>query len=434
MSTLDQRQKAKERVRDARVQTVAALDVGTSKVTCIILRWDGESPNMRVIGMGDCGGVTGVRGGTVADIEALERAIRTAVDTAERAANVSVSEVVVSYSGGGLRSQLVTGAASLDGEPIGRREVRRAILQAMEGVRCAGQDLLHANPIDYALDDGCSVRDPRGMLAERLTVGLHALAAPAAATRNLVVAVERAHLAVDKIVAAPYASALATLVEDEMQLGSLCVDMGAGATKLAIYVDGGFAFADTIALGGMRVTADIAQGLGATFIAAERAKLAFGAVESGDLGGGDHDLIEIEQVGERGELSKVQTTRGALTAIIRPRMEEIFEIARDRLTRTEAAASAARVVLTGGASQLPGARALAQKVFGRPVRLGRPLRVDGMDEAHAAAYATAIGLARWKLDRPSDALRSQGPRPAAEQEALRSGLIARAMAWVKENL
>ncbi|MET0547637.1 MAG: cell division protein FtsA, partial [Caulobacterales bacterium] len=374
MSALDQRQKAKERKSEARSQTVAALDIGTSKVSCVIVRSDAESASLRVVGVGECAS-TGVRAGTVADIEALERAIRTAVEIAERASGLSISEVVVSYSGGGLKSQLVTGEAIIDGEPIGRREVRRAILQAMEHVRCTGQDLLHANPIVYALDDDCAVRDPRGMVAERLSVGLHALAAPAAATRNLVVAIERAHLAVDKIVAAPYASALSTLVQDEMDLGSLCIDLGAGTTKLAIYVDGGFAFADCIPLGGMRVTADIAQGFGATFQASERTKLQYGAIESSALGASDSDRIDIEQVDDSGNMNKATATRGALVKIIRPRMEEIFEIARDRLGSTEAAQGAARIVLTGGGSQMPGVRALAQHVFGRPVRLGRPLRI-----------------------------------------------------------
>jgi cell division protein FtsA len=116
-------------------------------------------------------------------------------------------------------------------------------------------------------------------------------------------------------------------------------------------------------------------------------------------------------------------------------MEEIFEIARDRLKAAEAATGATRIVLTGGGSQMPGVRALAQEILGRPTRLGRPLHVQGAaEQAGSAPYATAIGLLRWKLDRPADAARVAVRRASAEEEALRSGLVARALAWVKENL
>ncbi len=255
-----------------------------------------------------------------------------------------------------------------------------------------GRAVLHSLPVGYSIDGADGIRDPRGMLGGRFGVDMHVATTDVAAARNLMLAVERCHLAVEAMVASPYVAGLSVLADDEADLGVAVIDMGAGTTSMAVFVGGRFVHLEGFALGGQHVTMDIARGLNARIADAERIKTLYGSVLSG--GSDERDMIAVPPISEDERESAQFVSRVTLVHIIKPRAEEILEMVRDRLAASAFAAEPrGRVVLTGGASQLTGLPDLAARIIGRPVRIGRPLGIAGLpDAAKGAAFAVAAGL------------------------------------------
>ena len=198
------------------------------------------------------------------------------------------------------------------------------------------------------------------MLGERFGVDMHVATTDLTAARNVVLAVERCHLVVEAMVASPYVAGLAVLADDEADLGAAVIDMGAGTTTVAVFLSGRFVHADGFALGGHHVTMDIARGLNVRIDDAERIKTFYGSVLVG--GSDERDMVTVAHVGEETREAPQFVSRSALVHIIKPRVEEILEMVRDRLAASSFAAEPrGRVILTGGASQLNGLPELARR-------------------------------------------------------------------------
>jgi len=254
--------------------------------------------------------------------------------------------------------------------------------------------------------------------------------AESTAIRNLANTLGRCRLEISALVASPYASGLACLVEDESELGVTVIDMGGGTTTIAVFLDGNLVFADGLKVGGSHVTHDIAKGLSTPLVHAERMKALYGnAIPSS---ADERETITVPLVGEEEDGDSAnRVPKSILVGIIAPRLEETFELVRDRLAASGFDQIAGRrVVLTGGACQLPGARELAGQILDRQVRIGRPLRVEGLAEAAGGpAFATTSGLIHFALaERAEPATRGQAPREE------NSGLFGRIGSWVRENI
>ncbi|MDB5511447.1 MAG: ftsA, partial [Enterovirga sp.] len=235
--------------------------------------------------------------------------------------------------------------------------------------------------------------EPAGMIGERLGVDLHVVTAESAAARNLMLAVERCHLRIEAVVSTPYASALSALVDDEADMGAAVIDLGGGTTSAAIFSGGSLVHVDAVAVGGHHVTMDIARGLTTRVSAAERLKTLYGSAISSPSD--ERDMIAVPQVDESDEREVAHhVPKAQLVRIIRPRVEEILELVRDRLRTAGFAAQAGRrVVLTGGASQLVGLPEVARRILGGQIRIGRPLGIKGLPEAaRGPAFSVAVGL------------------------------------------
>jgi len=425
-------------VSPKRSALVAALDIGTSKIACLIARLKPHPPQevlrrrshaVEVIGFSHTG-ARGMKAGNVVDLVEAEEAVRHAVDLAERSAHRQVESVIVSVAAGRLASELFAASVDIPGGTVSESDIARVLAA---GSRQSGRDgrvVLHSMPIGYALDDARGVRDPRGMLARRFGVDMHVVTADIAAARNLMLAVERCHLSVEAMVATPYVAGLSVLADDESDLGAAVIDMGAGTTTMAVFSSGRFLHADSFALGGFHVTMDLARGLSASIYDAERIKTLYGSVLSGGLD--ERDMITVPTVGVDERDPPQFVSRATLTRIIKPRVEEILEMVRDRLAASPFAAEPrARVVLTGGASQLVGMSELANRILGRPVRIGRPLGVAGLPEAaKGPAFAVAAGL----LVYPQAAhLEHFEPRRTRHLMTGRGGYIARVGRWLRES-
>ena len=371
---------------------IATLDIGTTKVACLIARRDADG-TLAVIGGGQ-EVAAGMHGSRVVDMAAAEEAIRTAVHRAERMAGENVRSVFVGTSGGAPRSSFADVEVSIGGREVAARDVQRAFDQLQMSDEGRERDILHAVPIDYDLDGSSGIRDPRGMYGESLRVRLHMVTAANGGLRTLLSCVSHCDLQVAAPVAAAYASGLACLVADEIDLGATCIDIGGGTTKLAIFGGGNLVWTETLPIGGDHVTNDIAQGLSTPLASAERMKRLHGspAVDSED---GD-ESIEVPEIGpENGHAGAAHhVPRTMLARIVRARLEEIFEFARARIAASGLDKWAGnRVVISGGASQTADLGRLASQVLGTQVRMARPLSLPGLAQAVSGPeFATCAGL------------------------------------------
>lgn len=314
-----------------------------------------------------------------------------AVDAAERRAGMTIESLIVNISGSRMHSNAFSASVSLAGQDVVEADIRRVLEAGRNHSAQEGTVVVHSLPIGYAIDGNSGVKDPCGMIGERLAVDMHVVTANDAPLRNLEVAINRCHLAVENFVVSPYASGLACLAGDEAELGVTCIDMGGGTTTASVFMDGKFVHCDGIALGGQHVTMDLARGLSISLRQAELIKVKHGSVLPDNVN--DLDAVSIRQIGDETGLG-ADVPPSMLAKIIRPRAEETFELIRDRLNASGFAALVGRrVVLTGGASQLTGVADLARTILGKNVRLGRPLGVTGLpSEARSAAFSAVVGL------------------------------------------
>jgi cell division protein FtsA len=369
---------------------LSGLDIGSSKVSCCITR-PSHDGSLKVLGVGQYAS-RGIRGGAIVDMQALEMAIRGAVHDAETAAGETIHEVFISLSPNLISSSVVRVEANIAGHAVDETDVRKILAQAAQSAEKPGHEIIHSISASYTIDTVQGIRDPRGMFGDALNCSVLVLSAPSGPLRNLYACIERCHLSLNGLVVSPYASGLATLVEDEIDLGATLIDLGAGSTSIAIFYDGRLTHIDHVPIGGAHVTSDLARGLSTPLAQAERIKTLYGSamVSPSD----SREMIAAPQIGEEATSRGTQVTKAELTRIIRPRIEETFELIRERLRNVEADKIAGkRLVLTGGASQLPGVRELASLILDKQGRIGRPLYLKSQNEQiKSPAFATCAGL------------------------------------------
>ncbi len=248
---------------------LSVLDVGASKIVCLIARLSpmepsdalrGRTHRCKVLGIGHQRS-RGVKAGAIVDLDSAENAIRLAIDAAERMAGVEVDSIVVNMTGGRLSSQLYTAKIAIGGKAVSQYDIHRVLEAASAASARAGRTVLHALPTGFSLDGTVGVRDPKGMVGDELGAEMHVASCDGAAARNLMLAIERCHLRVEAVVATPYASGLSTLVDDEAELGAALIDFGGGSTSVGVFAGGRLAHVDAVAVGGNHITMDIARGL-----------------------------------------------------------------------------------------------------------------------------------------------------------------------------
>jgi cell division protein FtsA len=443
MTDFYQTQRAMRHMRKAAMQrgVIAVLDVGSSKIACLILRFDGPEKLREGDGVGSMAGQSsfrvigaattrsrGVRFGEIAVMNETERAVRTAVQAAQKMANVRVDHAIACFSGAEPRSYGLAGTWDLQDSVVSEQDVARVLAACDVPDIGPGREVVHAQPVNFALDHRTGLGDPRGQIGNRLACDMHLLTVDAAVVQNLLYCIKRCDLELAGIASSAYVSGISSLVEDEQELGSACIDMGGGATGVSIFIKKHMIYADAVRMGGDHVTADISKGLQVPLTTAERIKTRFGGVHA--TGMDDREMIDIGGDSGDWEKDRRQISRTELIGIMRPRVEEILEETRARL---DAAGfehlPSQQIVLTGGGSQIPGLDGLASRILGQRVRLGRPLRVQGLPQAATgAAFASAVGLCLfaahpqdewWDFDIPT------------ERYPARS--VKRALKWFKDN-
>lgn len=443
MGDLYDSQRAMRQMRKAAMQrgVVAVLDVGTSKIACLVLRFDGPERFRSVDGVGSMAGQSqfrvigaattrsrGVRFGEVEAMQETERAIRTAVQAAQKMANVRVDHVIACLSGARPRSYGLDGTLDVAGGMVTEQDISQVMANCDVPDYGAGREVLHAQPVNFALDHRSGLADPRGHTGNRLTTDMHMLTVDAAAIQNLFYCIKRCDLELAGLASSAYVAGMSSLVEDEQELGAACIDLGGGSTGISVFMKKHMIYTDAVRMGGDHVTSDISMGLQIPTATAERIKTFYGGVVA--TGMDDREMIGIG--GDTGDWEHDRRTvsRAELIGIIRPRVEEILEEVRARL---DAAGfehlPSQQIVLTGGGSQIPGLDGLASKILGQQVRLGRPLRVQGLPQAAIGpAFSSAVGLSLFAANPQDEWWDFEIP---ADRYPARS--LKRAVKWFKDN-
>lgn len=408
--------------------TLAALDLGTSKIACFIAA-HGPGDGLVLLGRG-LQSADGLRGGEIVDLEAAEAAVRAVLQEAEEQAGLLVENVVVAIGAGRPRSILLEVERPLGGRTVSELDLEAALARVRAEVASQALAVLHVVTLEARVDGGRPVEDPRGLAGERLALLVHVVVAERDPLQAVLRCLERCHLNVRRLVAAPYAAGMGCLAEDERERGCLLVDIGADATQVGHFAGGRLAHVDRIDIGGERITHDVAWGLSTTRREAERIKSLYGAVVWRACD--DHVRIELRQVGDGSDLATGEVPRTRLTTIVRARVEEIFDALADRL-RERGEILRARpprsLVLTGGAAQLEGMDELAQERFGLPTRIGRPRGLlSGLRSDEDPALSAALGALALGREEPSGV-----PLPTLDGRRGVGDRLGRFRAWFREN-
>ena len=443
MADLYELQRAMRAMRQSALQrgALAILDLGSTKIGCLILRFDGLDPSLASDQVGSLAGQSsfqvvgsaitrsrGIEFGEISSMQEAERAIRTVLQSAQKMANLRVDHLIACFSGGGPRSYGLNGVVEIENQIVQDEDIARVLSSCDLPDIGDGREILHAQPVNFALDHRSGLIDPRGQIGNNLDVDLHMLTVRAKTIRDLAHCVKRCDLELAGVASAAYVSGRSTLVEDEQELGAVCIDLGGGSTSYSIFLKKHMIFAGSIMLGGNHVTRDISLGLQVPMVVAEKIKTKNGGLIA--TGIDDRDLIEIG--GETGdwEHDRRTVTRSELIGIMRPRIEEILEDVRAQL---EIAGfyelKSQKFVLSGGTSQTPGLDTLASRILGQQVRIGRPIRIHRLPQAYSGSSCSAlVGLALFAAHPQDEWWDFELPNTSYSSRTVR-----KAVRWLREN-
>ena len=414
---------------------IAALDVGTSKICCLIAalptayaaaRTDGRQ--LRLLGLGHHRS-QGIVAGGVVDLHAARAAVAAAVTQAEAAAGVRITDVVLGVSCGEPRSRTFDGHVDLPEGVVRDADIARLDEGARAFAARDGKTVLAINRIACRLDSTPGIAAPVGLAGRRLEANHHAVTVEPGPLRNICMLVESCQLRPVQLLPTGYASALSATTPEERQAGVICFDIGAGLIAMAGFADGHFIHVSSLPVGGQHVTGELAHALGLTLAQAERIKTLYGSLASGAFH--EHDLIAVSEMGgaagspaiSRAEVGRILAYAASLVLAQFRQGLDACGIPRLR---------AARVVLTGGSSELMGLDAFVSAGQSRPVRLSGPPRMDGAasrlsGSSPSPAFSSVVGLA-LAAAAPSPWIEERGAaRPAGR------GYLGRVEQWLRES-
>lgn len=366
---------------------VVGIDIGTTKVCTIV--GEVREEDTYIVGVG-IEPTKGMKKGMVTDVNALSASISSSVHKAERSSGYEIGRAFVSVSAKHVQSINSKGMTALNGSrPVSMNDLAQAMETARAVALPHGQEVLHVMPRRYNLDDQQGVRNPLGMLGFKLEVEAHVITAQTVSLENLSKCVEAAGIYVDRFILNPLASGDVVLSHTEREAGVMVIDIGGGTTDIAIFIEGTVWHTAVIAIGGYLVTNDIAYLLNLPYEIAEAVKLEFGHADPRAV-----QPLEMFPVQPFGEEHISQVKRSDLVDIINARVSEIFEMVLQEVKRSGYdGLLPAGVVLTGGASLLPGMKAVANRVMQMPARVAQPEAISGMaDILRNPSYSTSVGL------------------------------------------
>jgi cell division protein FtsA len=418
------------------VRTFGAVNIGSFRISAMVAGLS-ETGEMVVLGSGHRA-AQGIKRGYVTDMQAATYAVRDAVERAEKMANTAVTSVWIGSSGAGLASQVAQVEIDIGGRRIEDDDIEHLLVAAQSVIQPDGRMVLHAQPAHYTLDGADGVSDPKGLHAERLGVDIHVMLADGAPIRNITETVQNAHLQVEAVVGSPIAAGYACLNPEERDLGVALVEFGAEVTNVSVYASGMLLGLVTIPMGSGDVTDAIASAFGIRRFQAERLKCVHGSAIASPS---DHrELIPVNAPGDemtgpiaRHADDKNRIPRAELISVITEQLARLMEeVSRALKSLGFTGQRGQQIVLTGGGAELAGLADYAQAALGKPVRIGRPLHIKGLPEAHATpGFSTLAGLVLYAAADPID-IRKVGRGKQDVMKFDKLGLVGRLYRAVRE--
>jgi cell division protein FtsA len=371
-------------------EIIVGIDVGTTKICTLVGRVE-DDKSIRILGVG-IEPSEGIKKGVIVDLGAASQAITRSVKKAESTSGLEITSALVSIAGAHVSSVNSRGAAAVNGNVIEQYDIDHALEQAQAVAIPYDREIIHVIQRGFSVDGQDGIRNPKGMHGYRLEVEAHIITASGATVDNLRQCVGAAGVEIQQFVLNPLASAEVVLTEQERQMGVAVCDIGGGTTDLAIYVNGDVWHTMVLSVGGNHVTQDIAHGLRLPFQQAEDVKKQQGYAVRAEVGA--EEYFSIRPFGEE---RPVQINRKELAHIIEARVDEIFSLTLQEIKRSGYdGLLPAGMVLTGGASALPGIKRVAGNVLNMPIRVAQPENLLGLvDRLNSPAYSTSVGLLRW---------------------------------------
>ncbi len=409
-----------------RLTTIAALDIGSSKVCCIIAKISREK-KISVVGYG-YNASKGIKNGCIIDVNQATLSVCNAIENAEQMANERIDRIIVNIASDKVKSVVKNAVIQINkNRPINESDINKVIEKGMSKINVEDNELIHCIATRYCVNNEEETKDPRNIFSENLSVDILLGMVPEINYRNLATVIENSHLEIAGKAFSAYASSLSCLVDDEKEIGATIIDIGGGTTSIATFRNGYPIYFNSIGVGGNNITNDIAWGLTTSFTHAERLKTLHGCafLTSKD----EEETLNVYPVGEEDDSSIRQIPKSDLIKIITPRVEEIFELVNKKLDELGLKdVSSHRVVLTGGSCQLPGIREIASMVLDKQVRLGRPKNINLPENLYNPAFSTAIGLILFALN-----YTEKKPNKTTSKSTSNGGFFSSIFGWMKQN-
>ncbi len=368
-------------------RTVLAIDIGSTKI-CAIIAEIADDNSIAITGAGTSK-AQGLKKGSITNIELASKSIKTALNDAKRVSGSDVKTAIVSISGAYTKSLNSSGIVNIQSKEVTFKEIERVMQTSLYNANIPNEyDVLHALPYNFKVDDQDQIEDPLGMNASRLEVDTHIITTQKSNLNNLKKAVLGAGVEVENVVLTGYASSIATLNEDEKELGVAIIDMGGNTSNIIIHSGNSIRYNDFLGVGSNHVTSDLSMALHTPLNIADNVKLNYGSLLTPS-----NDLIELPVIGD--ETTTHEVSLEVVHNVVFARAEETLMIL-DQFIENSGLKDkiGAGVVLTGGFSKMEGIRDLAIATFGSiPVRLAKPKEMDGLfDNLRSPEYSSAIGL------------------------------------------
>ena len=403
-------------------EIIAALDIGTSKILALVAEINEES-ELKVIGFGSEPS-EGLKKGVVVNIEATVYSIDQAIKEAERVAGCEINTVFAGIAGSHIRSFDGHGIVRINDGEVSQEDIDGVIDASQAMSIPSDQRILHVLPKDFVIDGQEGVREPIGMSGVRLEADVHIVTVARSAEQNIIKSMERCGLEVQQIVLEQLASSFSVLSDDEKDLGVCLVDIGGGTSDIVVFMDGQIVATKVIPVGGNHVTNDIAYALRTPEKEAEEIKIKHACTILKMID--KEELIEVPSVGNRSP-RKIELER--LASVVQARYEELFAVINDEIGKMNIEKLRAGIVLTGGTSQLDGAKELAEEILGTDVRVGFPKDANGaFENINKPIHSTGVGLLLFALDKYQN-----NPGDLVKQKALESPWL-KIKSWLKSNL
>ena len=370
----------------------------------------------------------GIRNGEIYEMREAERAIRTVIQRAQKMAGCLIENVFLTFSSGTQKSTLISSSINFIQREVTKADIGHALSKLNLVHDDFKREIIHALPVNFSVDGKHGYMDPRGISGAQLSVDVNIVSIQSAIINNIVSCLNNCDLSLAGIVLAPYGSGQSSLLEDEMQLGVVCIDLGAASSSVSIFFRKNLIFSESIRIGGHHITSDIMQAFQISYSAAERLKVLHGGLMS--TNSDDRETIELPENNTDLYTDRRTITKSELSGVIRPRVEEIFESLRTILDNSDFEfLPGQKIVLTGGGSKLANLLDFTSIFLGKPTRVAVPMRIQGLPtSAHGPEAAAVIGLA-LNLAQPQDEVWDF--KAPFEHEG--DELIRRTWRWVKSN-